>query len=47
MSRDTLMDWRAIVIALVGVFFTFGPKKLSSLWVVIGGAVLGYVLHLI
>lgn len=49
MSRDTLMDWRAVTIAVISVLLTFGPKKfqVSSLWVVIGGAVLGYLLHLV
>lgn len=45
MGKDTLFDWRAIVIALLALFFTFGPKKLNSMWIVALGAVLGYFLH--
>ncbi|HCT53253.1 MAG TPA: chromate transporter, partial [Balneola sp.] len=47
MGQDTLTDWRALVIALLGVFFTFGPKKLNAMWIVAGGALLGYLLKLV
>jgi len=47
MSKDTLINWETIVIAVLSVFFTFGPKKLSSLWIVVGGASLGAILTLI
>lgn len=47
MSKDTLMSWPAVVIAVLGVFFTFGPKKVSSLWIVVGGAILGAILQLL
>ncbi len=47
MGQDTLTNWRASVIALLGAFFTFGPKKLNAMWIVAGGAVLGYLLQLI
>jgi len=47
MGKDTLFDWRAIVIALLALFFTFGPKKLNSMWIVGMGAILGYLLHFI
>lgn len=44
MSQDTIMNWQAGVIALLGVFFTFGPKKLNAMWIVGGGALLGFLL---
>lgn len=47
MSKDTLTDWRGILIVAISVFFTFGPYKLSSMWLVIGGALLGYLLQLL
>lgn len=47
MSVDTLINWQAAVIAILGAFFTFGPKKLNAMWVVGGGALLGYALLLI
>ncbi|NNF19702.1 MAG: chromate efflux transporter [Flavobacteriaceae bacterium] len=47
MGRDTLTDWRAIVIASVSLVLTFGLKKVNAMWTVIGGAVLGYLLYLL
>lgn len=46
-GRESLVDWRAIVIAAVSFAVTFGMKKVSVMWVVLGGAILGYLLHLI
>lgn len=47
MSTDTLVNWQAGVIAALGAIFTFGPKKLNAMWIVGGGALLGYALLLI
>ena len=47
MSIETVVDWQSAVIAAFGLFFVFGPKKLSALWIVIGGSILGFVLSLI
>jgi len=47
MGKDTLTDWRTIVIAIAGLAATFGWKKLNSAIIVIGGAVLGYLLWLV
>jgi len=47
MSLETLVTWQAGVIALISVFFTFGPKKLNPMWIILMGAVLGYLLFLI
>jgi chromate transporter len=44
---DWVPEWRAIVIAVLGFFFVFGPKKLNSMWIVLGGGVLGYLLSLV
>jgi chromate transporter len=44
-GRESLVDWRAIVIAAVSFAVTFGMKKVSVMWVVLGGAILGYLLH--
>ncbi|MCD2258553.1 chromate efflux transporter [Psychroserpens luteolus] len=44
MTKETLIDWKAIVIALIAVALTFKTKKISPIWVIIIGAVLGYVL---
>jgi len=47
MSKDTLNDWRGIVIAAISVGITFGIKKTNAMWTVIGGAVLGYLLGMV
>lgn len=47
MGKDTLTDWRAIVIAAISVTITFGIKKVNAVWIVFGGAVLGYLLNFV
>ena len=47
MSRQTLLDWRTIVIAVLSFIVTFYFKKLNTAFIVIGGALLGYLLFLI
>ena len=44
MIKDTLIDWRTIVITIASLIVVFGFKKLNSAFIVLGGAVLGYVL---
>ena len=47
MGADTLIDWRGFVIAAISLLLTFGTKRINAMWTVLGGAVLGYLLHLI
>lgn len=47
MGQATLADWKGITIAALGAFFTFGPWKLSAMWIIAGGALLGGLLHLV
>ena len=47
MSKQTLVDWQAALIAVVSVVLIFKFKKVSVMWVLIIGAILGYVLALI
>ncbi|MGW9684819.1 chromate efflux transporter [Flagellimonas sp. 2504JD1-5] len=47
MGKDTLTDWRTIVIAAISFIVVFVFKKLNSAFIVLGGAVLGYLLSLI
>ena len=47
MSQQTLVDWQATLIAVVSVVLIFGFKKVSVMWVLIIGAILGYVLAFI
>lgn len=43
MTKETLLDWKAIVIALCSVYFTFFTK-ISVIWIISIGAILGYAL---
>ena len=47
MSKQTLVDWQAALIAVVSVVLIFKFKKVSVMWVLIIGAILGYVLAFI
>jgi len=47
MGIDTLVDWKSIVIALLSTFLIFFIKKVNAMWIVLGGAILGYLLNLI
>lgn len=47
MSKQTLVDWQAALIAVVSGILIFGFKKVSVMWVLIIGAILGYVLAFI
>jgi len=40
-------DWRAWVIAVFGAVLVFGVKKVNAMWIVVGGALLGYLLLLV
>ena len=43
MTKETLVDWKIIVIALTALFLVF-KTKVSTIWVIIIGAALGYIL---
>ncbi|MFS4455367.1 chromate efflux transporter [Maribacter sp. 2304DJ31-5] len=47
MGKDTLTDWRTTVIATASLVIVFVFKKLNSAFIVLGGAVMGYLLILI
>ena len=47
MARDTLTDWRTILIAVASMILVFVMKKLNSAFIVLGGALVGYFLTLI
>jgi len=44
MGRETLVDWKTILIALLSAVVVFVFKKLNPAFIVIGGALLGYLL---
>ncbi len=47
MGRDSIQDWRTVLIAGLGFLVTFYFKKVNSAFVVLGGAALGYLLSLV
>jgi len=47
MGKDTLLDWRTILIAIASLLTVFYFKKLNSAFIVLGGALFGYVLTFI
>lgn len=46
MAKETMVDWKAVMIALISVVVVFKFKKMNSAFVVVGGAFLGYLLCL-
>jgi chromate transporter len=47
MGRETFLDWRTIVIAVISFVVTFYFKAVNTAFIVVGGALLGYVLSLL
>ncbi|MDX9906435.1 MAG: chromate efflux transporter [Bacteroidales bacterium] len=47
MGRDSISEWRTILIAVAAVALTFGFRKVNSAWIVLGGSILGYILSLV
>jgi len=45
MAKDSLTDWRTIVIAILSIIAVFWFKKLNSAFIVLGGAFLGFILY--
>jgi len=47
LGKDTITDWRTILIATVSILIAFNYKKINSALVVLGGSILGYLLTFI
>ena len=47
MGQETLLQWESILIGVVSFMLVFGFKKVSSMWIVVTGSIMGYLLHLI
>ncbi|MAP55858.1 chromate efflux transporter [Altibacter sp.] len=45
MAVETLIDWRAMVILAISAILVFRFQKVSVVWVIVVGAVLGYLLQ--
>lgn len=46
-ARETVTDWRTILIALLSLVVTFGFRQINTAFVVFGSAFIGYFLHLL
>ncbi|HRJ14345.1 MAG TPA: chromate transporter, partial [Saprospiraceae bacterium] len=47
MGKDAVTDWRTILIAMASLSVAFGYRKVNSVFVVLGGSFVGYLLALI
>jgi chromate transporter len=47
MGRETLLDWRTVLIAVTSFVVTFSFKKLNTAFIIVGGALFGYLLTLL
>lgn len=47
MGKETITDWRMILIAAAGFLVSFFYPRVNSAFIVVGGALLGYILTLI
>ena len=46
MAKDTFIDWRTLIIAILSLITVFIFKKVNSAFIVICGAIIGYLLNL-
>jgi chromate transporter len=47
MAKETVTDWRTILIAIISLAITFGFKRVNSAFIVLGSSILGYMLTLL
>jgi chromate transporter len=47
MGKDTITDWRTILIAVCGAVVLFRFRTINSAFIVLGGSVAGYLLMLV
>ncbi|RYY19450.1 MAG: chromate efflux transporter [Chitinophagaceae bacterium] len=47
MGKETITDWRTILIAVMSIAVAFGYRKVNSAFIVLGGSVMGYTLSLV
>lgn len=47
MGKDTISDWRTIIVAVASLILTFGFRKINNAFIVLGGSLTGYMLTLI
>lgn len=47
MGKESIVDWRTLFIALISMLIVFKYKKINSAFIVVGGALSGYLLTLV
>ena len=47
MGKETIIDWKTILIAILSLIITFNYRKINSAFIVIGGSLIGYILPFI
>lgn len=47
MGKETITDWRSILIVIISIVISFRYKKINSAFVVLGGSLIGYLLTFI
>ncbi|WP_297332631.1 chromate efflux transporter [Flavobacterium sp.] len=47
MGKETITDWRTVLIAVASIIIVFTFRKINSAFVVIGGALVGYLLSMV
>lgn len=47
MTSSIIIDWKTASIAIVSCFVFFSFKKISTIYIILGGGLLGYLLHFI
>ncbi len=47
MGFTVLIDWKVWLIALLGIVSLLSLKNINSVWVIAGGVIIGYLLHLV
>lgn len=45
MTLSSILEWRSALIMVLSLIAVFAWKKISSMWIVLGGSLLGYVLY--
>ncbi|MCA0931442.1 chromate efflux transporter [Lutimonas saemankumensis] len=46
LGYELAFDWRAAVLMALSILITFFMKKISPLWIILGGGILGYLINL-
>lgn len=47
MGMESLVNWKALLIAILSVAYTFGVKKSNPIFTILGGGLLGALLHVL